>query len=72
MQQPAKLNFPPSFVPIGPCPKLLIVDGPVSSLVDTHNGLTLVQYARWKGHDGICYLIPHVHAGCLLRGERSR
>jgi hypothetical protein len=47
------------------------ITGSVSSIVDPHNGLTLVEWARWKGHDGICYLVPRVHTGCLLRGERS-
>jgi hypothetical protein len=47
------------------------ITGSVSTIVDPHNGLTLVEWARWKGHDGICYLVPRVHAGCMLRGRRS-
>ena len=48
------------------------ITGPVSALLDPRSGRALVEWARWRGHDGICYLVPRVHAGCLLRGERSR
>ena len=49
------------------------ITGPVST-VAVQNGIVLVrvQGARWNNHDGICYLVPHVRAGCLLRGEQSR
>ena len=45
--------------------------GDVSSILDPRNKLPLVEYGRWKGHDGACYLVPHVHAGCLLAARRA-
>jgi hypothetical protein len=47
------------------------VTGSVSSILDPRNHVPLVEYARWRGHDGACYLVPHVHAGCLLAGHRA-
>jgi hypothetical protein len=47
------------------------ITGSVSAIVDPHTGITLVEWARWKGHDGTCYLVPHTHAGCLLAGHRA-
>ena len=57
-----------------PGPPQLALDqiaGAVSSILDPRNHLPLVEYGRWKGHDGACYLVPHVHAGCLLAGHRA-
>jgi hypothetical protein len=48
------------------------ITGPVRSIVDPRTHLPIVEYGRWKNHDGICYLVPHVRAACLLRGEQSR
>jgi hypothetical protein len=47
------------------------ITGPVSSILDPRNHVPLVEYARWRGHDGACYLVPHVHAGCLPAGHRA-
>jgi len=47
------------------------IAGAVSVILDPRNKLPLVEYGRWKGHDGACYLVPHVHAGCLLAGHRA-
>jgi hypothetical protein len=47
------------------------IAGPVSSILDPRNQLPLVEYGRWEQHDGVCYLVPHVHAGCLLAGHRA-
>lgn len=47
------------------------ITGSVSTIVDPRTGIALVEWARWKGHDGTCYLVPHVHAGCLLAGHRA-
>jgi hypothetical protein len=47
------------------------ITGSVATIVDPHTGVTLVEWARWKQHDGVCYLVPHVHAGCLLAGHRA-
>jgi hypothetical protein len=55
-------------------PKLAVdkITGPIRVVEDTRVGVVLVRYGRWRGHDGVCYLVPRVHAGCLLRGERTR
>ena len=45
--------------------------GSVAVVMDPVTGNTLLEYARWKGHDGACYLVPHVRAGCLRTGQRS-
>jgi hypothetical protein len=58
-----------------PAPPQLARDriaGPVRTIVDSRTQATLVEYGRWKNHDGICYLVPRLHADCLLQGERSR
>jgi len=47
------------------------IAGAVSVILDPRNKLPLVEYGPWKGHDGACYLVPHVHAGCLLAGHRA-
>ena len=47
------------------------ITGPVSTIVDPRTGVMLVEWARWKGHDGVCFLVPHVHVGCLLAGRRA-
>lgn len=47
------------------------IAGPVSSILDPRTHLPLVEYGRWKKHDGVCYLVPHTHAGCLLAGHRA-
>jgi hypothetical protein len=47
------------------------VTGSVSTIVDPHTGVTLVEWARWRRRNGVCYLVPHVHAGCLLAGHRA-
>jgi hypothetical protein len=47
------------------------ITGSVATIVDPHTGVTLVEWARWKGHQGVCYLVPHVHAGCLPAGHRA-
>ena len=47
------------------------ITGRVSSILDPRNRRPLVEYGRWQGHDGACYLVPHVHAGCLLAGHRA-
>lgn len=47
------------------------ITGSVSTIVDPRTGVTLLEWARWKGHAGLCYLVPHVHAGCLLAGHRA-
>jgi len=52
-------------------PQLPRDQGAVSTILDPRNKLPLVEYGRWKGHDGACYLVPHVHAGCLLAGHRA-
>jgi hypothetical protein len=48
------------------------IAGPVRTIVDPRTRVTLVEYGRWRNHDGICYLVPRLHAACLLHGERSR
>jgi hypothetical protein len=48
------------------------IDGSVGVVLDSRTGATIIEYAHWKGHDGICYLVPHVRAACLLRGESSK
>ncbi len=45
--------------------------GRVSSILDPRTGVPLVEYGRWKGHDGACYLVLRVRAGCLLAGHRA-
>lgn len=47
------------------------IAGQVSSILDPRNHQPLVEYGRWRGHNGACYLVPHVHAGCLLAGHRA-
>jgi hypothetical protein len=47
------------------------ITGSVSTIVDPHTGVTLVEWARWKQHNGVCYLVPHVRAGCLPAGHRA-
>lgn len=47
------------------------ITGSVATIIDPRTGVMLVEWARWKGHDGACYLVPHVHAGCLLAGHRA-
>jgi hypothetical protein len=47
------------------------IAGPISSILDPRNHLPLIEYGRWRGHDGTCYLVPRVHAGCLLAGHRA-
>ena len=43
----------------------------VAYVVDPKSGQTLLEYARWQGHDGVCFLVPHIRAGCLHTGETS-
>jgi hypothetical protein len=45
--------------------------GPVSSILDPRTHLPLLEYGRWREHDGVCYLVPRTHAGCLLAGHRA-
>jgi hypothetical protein len=39
--------------------------------IDPITKQTLLEYGRWRGHDGVCYLVPHVRAGCLRTGQSS-
>lgn len=43
----------------------------ITSVLDPKTRETLLEYGRWKGHDGVCYLVPHVRAGCLRTGQTS-
>jgi hypothetical protein len=45
---------------------------PITSVVDPTTGQTILEYGRWQGHDGVCYLVPQTGAGCLLTGHASR
>jgi len=47
------------------------ITGSVATIVDPRTGVALVEWARWKKHGGVCFLVPHVHAGCLLAGHRA-
>jgi hypothetical protein len=47
------------------------ITGSVSTIINPRTGVALVEWARWKGHNGVCYLVPHVHTGCLLAGHRA-
>lgn len=38
-------------------------------IVQPVTGRTLVQAAPWKGHEGICYVILFLRAGCTARAE---
>jgi hypothetical protein len=37
-------------------------------IVQPLTGRMVVQAARWKGHDGICYVLLGIRAGCAPRG----
>ena len=37
-------------------------------IVQPLSGRIVVQAAPWKGHDGICYLLLGIRAGCARRG----
>jgi hypothetical protein len=37
-------------------------------ITEPHTGRVLVQAAPWKGHDGICYVLLWLRAGCAPRG----
>jgi hypothetical protein len=39
--------------------------------LDPQSGRILAQVAPWRGHDGICYFVPSVRAGCVRRTPRS-
>lgn len=41
----------------------------LTSVIDPRTHETLLEYGRWKGHDGVCYLVPYVQAGCLRTGQ---
>jgi hypothetical protein len=36
-------------------------------ITEPHTGRVLVQAAPWKGHDGICYVLLWMRAGCAPR-----
>ncbi len=40
-------------------------------IVQPATGRVVVQAARWKGHDGICYLVLLTRAGCAPRSARK-
>jgi hypothetical protein len=42
----------------------------VTYVIDPHTRGTVIAVARWKRHDGVCFLVPKVRAGCL-RGGRA-
>lgn len=48
------------------------IAGVVKTALDPRTGVVLLEAGRWKKHDGVCYLVPHVRAGCLARGARTR
>lgn len=40
-------------------------------VVDAKTHRTLLEVGRWKRHNGICFLVPRVRAGCLRHGQRT-
>jgi hypothetical protein len=43
----------------------------ITSVIDPATHQTLLAYGRWRAHDGVCYLVPHIRAGCLRTGQTS-
>lgn len=45
---------------------------PVYAISDTRVGVVLLEWGKWQGHDGICYLVPRVHADCIVAGTTTQ
>ena len=45
---------------------------PVHAITDPRVGGVLIEWGKWKGHDGICYLVPRVHADCIVAGTTTQ
>ena len=43
----------------------------VAVVLDPVTGRVVVQAARWKRHDGVCYLFPGYSSGCSTRSKHG-
>jgi hypothetical protein len=41
----------------------------IVTVLDPHTRRTIFVVGRWRKHDGVCFLVPRVRAGCLGRGR---